>query len=74
MQMDIDQYGNPWIVSENNKLYAVIAGKLTLIPGKVYKVAIQKNSTKAAIYALREAPDDNGYSIHKLNVRNFTWD
>jgi len=46
-----------------------------MIPGKVSKIAIQKNSTKAAIYALgAEAKSDNGYAIYKLNNRNFTWD
>jgi len=40
MQMDVDHYGNPWIVNDANKLYAAISGKLTLIPGKVSRVAI----------------------------------
>lgn len=73
--MDIDQYGNPWIVSESYKLYALIGGKLTHIPGQVRKIAIQKNSTKAAVFALgKEKVSASGYAIYKLNNSSFTWE
>lgn len=75
MQMDVDQYGNPWIVNDANKLYAAISGKMTLIPGKVSRIAIQKNSTKPNIFALgAKFRSDNGRGIYKLNNSSFAWD
>jgi len=52
-----------------------ISGEKTVIPGKVTKIAIQKNSTQPGIYALGlKEGGIHGKNIYKLNAITLQWD